>query len=257
MHLRLHLPLAYLSYKLGLFFSFFLLWIWLIKTNSRYYCFWEYKNRVFSTMLVLLQKKDRSRPVTNHLPKALPLRDVAIGLDYSGLSAQRCAKVYWQQKPNNWFYGLHFELFRLKAYYILAQGRVLKWRRLGQWITPTTCALKGQHRLCSSIILNLFQWGNDLYNLYFLCCPFRAPCYICSHLPKALPLRDVAIGLCYFGFSVQRSARQYWSQKFNKRFIVGKSNNLFSNLLYEIFRLKAYHISAQGRVLKGQRLGII
>jgi len=64
--------------------------------------------------LVLLQKKDRSRPVpTNfnfYFPKALPLRDVAIGLGYYGLSAQRSAKNIGNKSP-----VINYEVFCLKS----------------------------------------------------------------------------------------------------------------------------------------------
>ena len=88
-----------------------------------------------------------------------------------------------------------------------------------------------------------------------------------------LPFQGTVFYMFSFTQGVAPSGRCHWAMlfrafspkmcksilaaEFNKQFRVRKPNNLFRNLLYEIFRLKAYHISAQGRVLKGRRLGII
>ena len=108
-------------------------------------------------------------------------------------------------------------------------------------------------------------WGNItnnfacyyLYNFHFLCCPFRALCYICSYLPKALPLRDVAIGLVYSGLSAQRCAKVYWCKNSIN------DSDLENHIIYlVIFCMRSSGwrpIISQpnGKVLKGRRLGII
>jgi hypothetical protein len=113
MHLRLHLPLAYLSYKLGLFFSFFHYEFDLLKRIHETIVFGNTKIGYF------LQCWLSSGKMTLSTQSVAP--------------SERChwAKLLRAFSPKNGYIHpciepnqlIDFKIFRLKAYHILAQWK--------------------------------------------------------------------------------------------------------------------------------------